>query len=137
LNDLFILHQNVVAQAKHPKLRQQSPRNQNSFMGTTELLCHLWTSPEEIEKHSSYSCRENSAATHGTQEFKNSSCPAETLQLMVLVMGNSNDSHFHQQIIQNWMHLRHLLMDPVNEGASKLDRAAAINFCPLHGHQGR
>jgi hypothetical protein len=28
-------------------------------------------------------------------------------------------------------------MDPVNEGASKLDRAAAINFCPLHGHQGK
>lgn len=50
---------------------------------------------------------------------------------------NSNDSYSHQQIIQNWMHLRHLLMDPVHEGASKLDTADAINFCRLHGHQGR
>jgi len=54
-------------------------------MGTTELLCHLWTSPEEIEKHSSYSCRElcsnswnsgvqnlfmpcRNSATHGTDD---------------------------------------------------------------------
>jgi hypothetical protein len=49
LNDLFFLHQNVVAHAKHPKLKQQPPRNQKPFMGTTELLCHLWTSPGEIE----------------------------------------------------------------------------------------
>jgi hypothetical protein len=28
-------------------------------------------------------------------------------------------------------------MDAINEGASKLDRAAAINFCLLHGHQGK
>lgn len=83
LNDLFFLNQNVVAQAKHPKLKQQPPRNQNPLTGTTELLCHLWTSPGEIEKHSSYSCRElcsnswnsgvqklfmpcRNSATHGT-----------------------------------------------------------------------
>jgi hypothetical protein len=85
LNDLFFLHQNVVAQAKHPRLKQQRPRNQNPFTGTTELFCHLWTSPGEIE-NILHILAENSAATHGTQESKNSSCPAETLQLMVLVM---------------------------------------------------
>jgi hypothetical protein len=85
LNDLFFLHQDVVARAKHPKLKQQPLKNQNPFTGTTELLCHLWTSPGEIE-NILHILAANSAATHGTQESKNSSCPAETLELMVLVM---------------------------------------------------
>jgi hypothetical protein len=79
LNDLFFLYQNVVAQARHPNLKQQPPRNQNPFTGTTELLCHLWTSPGEIENNLHILCSNSwnsrvqkyfmpcrNSATHGT-----------------------------------------------------------------------
>jgi hypothetical protein len=69
LNDLFFLHQNVVAQAKRPKLKQQPPRNQNPSWVLQNYSATCGPALEKL-KNTLHILAGNSAATHGTKESK-------------------------------------------------------------------